>query len=677
MNKFDEYFNPNEFDYKYYLDKFKSEYSFKFSTSKELIQYTEKKYPEIMANINKPIKEKLEKLKQIPDFKLYIPLSVFNEFIRIEINNKKYNYQNEIEKFEYIDAIATELIDILPYKDREEKEILEEERERTLELYHKILDNIKIINGNIKNSDYEFKRNDAGVCENEQEEEFESDFFRTFTFYGKDEKLDDKNISIIRNSINYYFIDICIEIKPYIQKYLTGDQILDLLIFTDRPGKYEIPKFSIDLKENEDFLLETIKLYPLISLSLPREKQTNKEFIFKAINIYPNLFFSLPSEIQEDVNFSLKVIKLNPKLFLNSKYNLSLKLYENKEFLLKIFEYAKKSIIPCSAIFKNISNTSKLLSDEDFILKTTMNVEYILECAFYYASDSLKNNKDFILKILKLYPESKKFINLIIIYMNRDLRNNKKFLLEAIQISKFVLYYISFAFDTNFVENIIKLDNLDATSIIYEERISFQISFEDIFLTKDKEVLIKFFKFLDLYEYDPYIKSGIKSDMRGYLDYRKLVNSIDPKLLNDEKFLYDIIKVNLVIFNYIYDDTKSKFIRNRNFIIKASDLNPKWVRFGPFGRDAEIVFKILNANFIVNPGADGKWEYIFEKNQKLLNSDKFKIYNYTPCPFSWSFKTDEKCKPPQNYNKKAIEYHKELKNKIDKFEKDSGYKFKF
>ena len=203
--------------------------------------------------------------------------------------------------------------------------------------------------------------------------------------------------------------------------------------------------FRKDLKNNPKFIKKAIKVSPLIIQSIGKKLRKDKEFLLSIINkktCMSGIFKIVSKELLDDTEFVLECSKYG-----NIAYYMSHRLKDNEDVLLSILN--KQNLSYCYASERLRNNASfmlkiierekialeyvsdKLLCDKQFVIKviditkgkTTYKYEQLFlddedvmlkrleynKTALANASNRLKNDKNFILKSIKIYDKSLKY----------------------------------------------------------------------------------------------------------------------------------------------------------------------------------------------------------------------------------------------------------------------------
>ena len=183
----------------------------------------------------------------------------------------------------------------------------------------------------------------------------------------------------------------------------------------------------------------------LIADDIPSTLRKDKDIALLLIKKEAYNFKYLSKELKEDKDFVLTAININPSIFsyVSSKklcddeevielavskdksniFSASDRLKNNKNFMLKLYKLYNISLHYCA---------SSLQDDEEIVL---------LECKqnYYYfnsASNRLKNDKKFVTKILEQYPECYQFIS-------DELKDDKELAYQSINLNKWNYTYMS------------------------------------------------------------------------------------------------------------------------------------------------------------------------------------------------------------------------------------------
>ena len=203
--------------------------------------------------------------------------------------------------------------------------------------------------------------------------------------------------------------------KEFILKFNREHNIQLLIFASDR------------LKDDKEVVIELSKKDPLQLHFASDRLQKDKDFIKEAIKIDTDFIFSVPKEpIIDDEETILYLIKnqSNPEILehISKSY-----IFNNEEAVLDFIEKSRSIEI--------LDYTSTGLKDNaDFILKVLGLHEDVMK----YASDRLKNDKDFMLDAIMVASLSN-----ILVYAPEELREDKDFMLKAINIDTDAFKYAS------------------------------------------------------------------------------------------------------------------------------------------------------------------------------------------------------------------------------------------
>ena len=226
---------------------------------------------------------------------------------------------------------------------------------------------------------------------------------------------------------------------------------------------------SESLKNNEEILLEAIKISSnFLSQEFNRLNNCDKVFILKIIKLDGKNYNYIPYKYKSDIQIIFETIKTYPQIsqtifttFNNNQkivlefikknwkkylYQIDNSLKYNKEFLLKLIKINGRHYKFIPEIFKD---------DEELLIEAIKTFPYCL----IYTSKKNKNNKDIILQI---YKYSHFVQTNILQYVSDELKNNKDFVLEVIKNNINDFKYISKELknDKDFILKILKKNGL-------------------------------------------------------------------------------------------------------------------------------------------------------------------------------------------------------------------------
>ncbi len=153
------------------------------------------------------------------------------------------------------------------------------------------------------------------------------------------------------------------------------------------------------LKQDKDIVLEALKSGLLPSL-IPDALKNDEEFMLMAIAKNPYVYEVASQELQFDKNFFKKALKINGNLLrvINQ--------YDNEELKNKLNEFLKQ---------------------EDVILETISGNRYLhSKKIFENAPRELKENKDFVLKVVSLNPT-------MLLHVDKKFQEDKEIVLAAVE----------------------------------------------------------------------------------------------------------------------------------------------------------------------------------------------------------------------------------------------------
>ena len=211
---------------------------------------------------------------------------------------------------------------------------------------------------------------------------------------------------------------------------------------------------------------------------------------------------------------------------------------DEKEKIKNLCDDVMMNIIKIDKLNDNSEKDSIFDLSVNFFVNLSENSTDILECALYYASKELKENNDFILKIIESINKKNpgkiiKSLNLILeILDDSKFKEDSYFMYKVVQINNDLIEYIlekskTMINNQDFVNNLIMSDKFDLIKFLYEY--DGHAIFYKSFKTNNNNVLMSLFKFLESYK---------KED----IDYNKIISTIEPSLLNNKDVLISLFK---------------------------------------------------------------------------------------------------------------------------------------
>ena len=370
-------------------------------------------------------------------------------------------------------------------------------------------------------------------------------------------------------------------ILKYLSPKLRDDEEIVKTLVSARTYTFEFKYASDRLKNDYNFILETVKINGCILEYVSKKFRCNREIVFEAVK---NDSYAL--------QFASKKLKGNREIVLIAiekkvcvfKY-VSNKLKSDKEIVLKVVKKEGMYLTYAS---------KKLQDDEDVVLNAVKNDGNALEIA----SDRLKKNKKIVLKAIKqdknylLYlinnelNDDQKFISNAVKYNYKNfvdasdrLKKNKKFILYLLKINPRIIQYISEELQ---IEILLEIDINNNNNYIF--------AYISKNLLDNKEIMLQFFQ--KHYHVFNYMSNRLKNDE----DLLFIMIKYKPEILAkpyfknkfDNKFIFEILKLDL--FSYVPDNIKKQFKNiEKVFNNKETDIYKLF----------DIVFKNID-NFIDN-----------------------------------------------------------------------------
>ena len=288
---------------------------------------------------------------------------------------------------------------------------------------------------------------------------------------------------------------------------------------------------------------------------LTDEQKDNEEYMLKLIkNDYFDIRFA-SDRLKNDSNFILKAMKTGNSAFKCLAYA-SDELRSNKDFIFNIFKKHG------SYIFSLVSESLK--SDKEFILKL-LKLEYI---CFAYIDYNLRNDKEFMMEAISINPETYEFASY-------ELKNDKEFALQAIRKNP-----LSFPYASDKLKND-KDFTLQAINISF-----FVIEYIKTKFRDDKDIVLEF----------------LKQDKYG--DSLRFASN---KLTNDKEFMLQVASLNVRALKNASDELKN----NQEFILKAFEKDKRSIEFASdrLKNDKEFMAKINEKN---SDSIYIEFEYVFK-----------------------------------------------------------------
>jgi len=181
-----------------------------------------------------------------------------------------------------------------------------------------------------------------------------------------------------------------------------------------------------DFTNDKDFMLNLIRLNYKSLEYISDKLKNDKDFILTAIKANNKSIQYIPKELMSDEFF---LSSLSPIIDVYQLiYSASLTLIDDQDFLMNVL---KINYMVLNEVF---IKSKKFKNDENFFLQALE--KKINGSILKYASEELKKNEEFILKIIK-------FVDHGLMYISEELKENEEFILKAINININVLSFVS------------------------------------------------------------------------------------------------------------------------------------------------------------------------------------------------------------------------------------------
>jgi hypothetical protein len=436
-----------------------------------------------------------------------------------------------------------------------------------------IIDNSKNINI-LQNVDYNLKNNKKLI-------EILSVINTKSIKYASKEILNDKVffLDIIKQYRGKYY-----NILKYLSDDLKDDEELIYELLSVKTYTFEFKYISDRLKNNYDFILKVIKKNSDILEYVSKEFKNNIEIVLETVNTNGYMLKYASKQLQNNKKVVLEAIK---------NYGLALKyagkeLKNDKDIVLHAvnrnglaLQYVNnelkndKDIVSCAVNNNGVSLCyagEEFKDDKDIVLCAVNNEGGALQ----YASERLQNDKEIVLHAVTNnnnssleYEElnnediiSRAFINPYnFTYASNELRNDKIFVLNLLKIN---INIINFASEKIHEEIILDIDFNDENIYILKMISSDILDNKEIMLT----IIKKNHKILN------YISNRLKNDQ----EFLCILIKYKPEILSEpffknkfsNTFIFEILKLDL--FSYVPNNIQKKF-ENLEKIFNNKEIN--------------------------------------------------------------------------------------------------------
>ena len=297
--------------------------------------------------------------------------------------------------------------------------------------------------------------------------------------------------------------------------------------------------------KSKEELLEQYHITEEDIINASDEIRNDREVMYKAINTSHNkeLFKYASHELQNDQSFIIEIIgksgdgfgvlEFVPDQFKNNKdlfrdlivnkdhghalYYASDELKDDKEFITDLIDSCEYN----SFFIENISD--RLKDDEELMLQAINKDEY----SFKYASTRLRDITDFVRKCVIEEPSNLE-------YVSDRIKNDKSFILDILKNSKW--YNVEYVF--KYMSNNLKDDREFVTDLADTSLIVLKYASDRI--KSDQDAILKFFdKPLELYADKLDDKESLEMLCHSV---KNIIKEISEVLKSDESFLENIIK---------------------------------------------------------------------------------------------------------------------------------------
>ena len=325
-------------------------------------------------------------------------------------------------------------------------------------------------------------------------------------------------------------------INETIKKYSISPLIIETEngYYLNKLKKSDLSLFVINFN-NQEFVLEKLKVDKNAIETASKELKNNKQFILKSLEIWPDIVNYADEKLQNDQEFILKVIrKLGEVPSCKDDKNI----INDKFIILKVLKKWSKALRYASEELKNDKEvvleaikidgasleyaSEELKNDKEVVLKAVQKNG----CALRDASEELKNDKEVVLKAVQKNGFALGFAS-------EELKNDKEIVLKALkaeQTSGFVLKLASEKLknDKEVVLQAVEA-NIIATVFIGEE-----LKNNDEFMLQVDQIKKSFFQTNDKIEKSQHKQENVKRDVFG--EIRKYKQLLDEGIITDEEF---------------------------------------------------------------------------------------------------------------------------------------------
>lgn len=374
--------------------------------------------------------------------------------------------------------------------------------------------------------------------------------------------------------------------SPRLQK---NKNILEIIeVFND---KNAFKNASDSIKNNEKLVFKLMNLYPENYKYIGQQLKENEKIAYIAITKIPENLNYADKTLQCDEEFILRLMYSRCNNIENAFPFVGKKLKRNKEFILKDLKRNKKRayIFPKKTFFYYIDESLKknkqfLLSAAEIAPELVFNLNKDLSNNFNfmvefakisyfntkYASDTLKDNDEFIAKIILKYPKC-------FIYASDRLKNDEDYILKHINKTPEIIKYCSSSLKKN-TDFISKVKNINTNYLEYFEYESF-INDDMVLKSKNNSTDAEA------------IKKLLENIITKYPEKTLLLSE---RIRDDEEYMLSLIAKNPAVLSYVSDRLKNDI----NFNTKVLTKYPKATNYASecIQKNHDINIAILKEN---------------------------------------------------------------------------------
>ncbi|EFC37465.1 predicted protein [Naegleria gruberi] len=216
----------------------------------------------------------------------------------------------------------------------------------------------------------------------------------------------------------------------------------------------ELLKYSVE--DIKSLVLSGVKTKPSLFKYLPDSVKIDQEFVLKLL---PNVRVFIPQSLKQSREFRMEWVKYDAKAFETCK---DLELRSERQFLLNslttyrhtlrdappILKDDKEFVLECLKFPSNrLSETSERLRDDEQVVSCALMQQSSIN--FEYASDRLRDDKEFVMKNIELFPG-------MFSHISERLKKDKEIIVKYASTGKLKSLENEFMEDEGFVLDIVE-----------------------------------------------------------------------------------------------------------------------------------------------------------------------------------------------------------------------------